>query len=112
MDILFRLRLRSCNSHREDCVSQDPLLRLEVVSFFAVLRHVQTFYFVFFACAEARYQVRDFQNHSCADNCQSPRDQHPNQLVSDLTPVAVQTTHRFPRAEDWVDDLLREYARQ
>ncbi len=112
MDLLFRLRLRSCDSHPEDRVSKIPLLRFEVVSFFAVLRHVQTFYFVFFARAEARYQVSDFQNHNCADKCESPRNQHTNQLVSDLTPVAVQTTHRFPRAENRVDDLLREYARQ
>ena len=52
MDILFRLRLRS---YPEDRVSKIPLLRFEVVSFFAVLRHVQTFYFVFLAGAEARH---------------------------------------------------------
>ena len=77
-----------------------------------MLRHVQAFYFVFFARAESRYQISDFQNHDCANKCEAPRNQNTNKLVSDLTPVAVQTTHRFPRAENWVDDLLREYARQ
>src|SRR5258705_11141336 len=100
MDIPFRLRLRSCDAHPEDCVSQDPLLRLEVVSFFAVLRHVQAFYFVVLARAEARYQVSDFQNHNCADKCESQRNQQTNQWVPDLTQVAAQPTHSLTYAEN------------
>src|SRR5579862_3228275 len=81
---------------------------LEVIGLFAVLRDVQTFDFLYFAHAHAGNHIRYFEKDNGADDGEAPGNQYADELVAELTPVAVKSADGFACAEDGIDDLLRE----
>src|SRR5881296_2940036 len=68
--------------------------RFEVVSFFAVLRHIQTFDFVFLAHAHADEHVGNLQQHKGAHQSKDPRDDRADELIAHLAEVSVEPADR------------------
>src|SRR5207245_6164147 len=63
--------------------------RFEVVSFFAVLRHIQSFDFVFLAHAHADEHVGNLQQHKGPNQSKDPRDDHADELTAPLPKPSV-----------------------
>jgi len=77
-----------------------------------VLRDVQTLDLLFFGDADAGDPIGDLEQYDRADDGKTPCDQDTDELIAHLAPMAVQSTDWFTRAEDRVDNLLREDAGQ
>src|SRR5579859_3099804 len=102
MDVSLRPRFREPRSH--------PFLGFQIIGFFAMLRDVQPFDFMFFADAEPGKEIGDFQDNQCSDERKAPGDRNADELIANLSPAAIEPPNWFARAEDWIDDLLREDA--
>ena len=86
-------------------------LGLKVVGLFTVLRDVQSLNFVFFRYAHARQQIYDLQQHYRPDKRKSQAISA-HELIANLSPVTVKPAHRFARAKNRIDYLLRKNSRE
>src|SRR5262245_14304844 len=85
-------------------------LRFQLVRFFAVLSTVQAFHFMLLGDAEAGDQIGYFENHDGADKREAPGEEHTDQLVAHLAPIAIPRSDRFAVAKNRIDDSLRKEA--
>src|ERR1700761_6745353 len=80
-----------------------PVLAGEVVSFFLMLRQVESRAFVFFTQAKPNHLIHNKQNDQGANNRETPGNGYANRLVQHLTPVSFKQAERFSRAENRID---------
>src|SRR6185369_9327966 len=86
-------------------------LPLQIVAFFSVLAEIQTLDFVGQTDANASHHIDDLQQDERAHDRDAPRDSAGNNLIQNLTGVAVDPTHRHAAAKV-VYLFRREHARQ